>query len=129
MKLLHNDLDKNSRDFLEKYRNEFEEILNYPECLEKYPYISAFPSIVFNIPARYVPQQKFDGIYDEENNEVFAPIIIPEHNENEYYHLVRWDDPNEDFNVDGLWKLVKQQIAEIEEIKEKYPPKDGVIYK
>lgn len=45
MVILHNPLDKDSREFVAKY-GAGHTILEYPDCVQKYPYISCFPSVV-----------------------------------------------------------------------------------
>lgn len=45
MIILHNPLDKASRDFVAAH-GAGHEIMEYPDCVQKYPYISAFPSVV-----------------------------------------------------------------------------------
>jgi len=58
MIILHNPLDKASRDFVAAH-GAGNEIMEYPDCVQRYPYISAFPSVVvaeFN-DAHYVCRQ------------------------------------------------------------------------
>jgi len=45
MIILHNPLDKDSRDFVAAYGAEHT-ILEYPACVARYPRISAFPSVI-----------------------------------------------------------------------------------
>lgn len=45
MIILHNPLDKASRDFVAAH-GAGHEVLEYPDCVQRYPYISAFPSVV-----------------------------------------------------------------------------------
>ena len=50
MILLINKEDAKSRAFYAKHRNEFDEILAYPDCLDRYKELSSFPAIVVDIP-------------------------------------------------------------------------------
>lgn len=80
MIILNNPLDKASRDFVSQYGAEHT-VLQYPECVDQYPYISAFPSVVVDVPDTCAID--LDGNPTAE--------IIPAH-----YELVRlpatWDD-------------------------------------
>ncbi len=50
MIILHNPEDKASRDFVEQHGSGHT-VLSYPDCVAQYPYISAFPSVVVDVPA------------------------------------------------------------------------------
>ena len=54
MIILHNELDKTSRDFVESC-HEGNVVLNYPDCVKQFPYISAFPSVVVEVPSYKIP--------------------------------------------------------------------------
>lgn len=58
MIILHNPLDKASRDFVASY-GAGHEVLEYPDCVQRYPYISAFPSVVVaeSIDSHYICRQ------------------------------------------------------------------------
>jgi hypothetical protein len=49
MIILHNQEDKASRDFVAAYGAEHT-VLLYPACLEHYPRVSGFPSVVIDVP-------------------------------------------------------------------------------
>lgn len=70
MKVLHNQHKKESRDFVKELRDknpDFDyEIINYPDCVNEYEYISKFPSVLIDCPE----------YYDEENDN-----DVPKHEE------------------------------------------------
>ena len=59
MIILHNPLDKASRDFVAAY-GEGHEIFEYPECVARVPYISAFPSVIYEGRICRLPQSWAD---------------------------------------------------------------------
>lgn len=74
MIILHSPFDKASRDFVEAY-GEGHTVLEYPECVNQFPNISAFPSVVIEVPA-----YKTEDTVGE--NEEFSPgINIPNYTE------------------------------------------------
>ena len=50
MILIINKTDANSRAFYAKYRNNFDEILAYPACLDRFPQLAKFPAVVIDAP-------------------------------------------------------------------------------
>jgi hypothetical protein len=75
MIILHNPLDKVSRDFVASH-GAGHTILEYPDCVQRYPYISAFPSVVVAETAteHYICRQPQNWIDVEE----FAESLLPE---------------------------------------------------
>jgi hypothetical protein len=54
MIILHSEYSEESREFVRKY-GEGNTVLTYPECLNYYKTISAFPSVVVEVPAYNFP--------------------------------------------------------------------------
>lgn len=75
MIILHSEHDKASREFVSLY-GEGHTVLNYQESIQNYSNISAFPSVVINVPAHIVPEQ-----YIEE--EIMEAYTDPEGNYHE----------------------------------------------
>lgn len=83
MIILHSQHEKASRDFVERFGNG-NEVIPYPECVQRFPWIRAFPSVILDVPAHNVPAGWFGPDQDAYN--------VPSHEE-----LV--DTPNE-------WEIV-----------------------
>jgi hypothetical protein len=99
MIILHSQHDEKSRRFVEKY-GEGNEVLSYPECVQRFPYIRAFPSVIIDVPAYHVPA----GTISEEQ-EAFN---VAAHEE-----LV--DTPVE-------WSEVEEAIEAVNQRAADYPP-------
>jgi hypothetical protein len=54
MIILHSQHDERSRKFVEQF-GEGNEIISYPECIRRFPWIRAFPSVILDVPAHSVP--------------------------------------------------------------------------
>ena len=50
MILLHNQHDEKSRKFLEQNKDKFKEILEYPDCIKRFPNVSRFPAVAVPVP-------------------------------------------------------------------------------
>ena len=50
MILLHNQHDEFSRHFLETHTGRFSQVIEYPDCVDKYPNVSRFPAVVLTVP-------------------------------------------------------------------------------
>ena len=50
MILIINKSEANSRAFYAKHKNEFTEILDYPNCLKRFPELSRFPAVAIDVP-------------------------------------------------------------------------------
>ena len=140
MIILHNQHDKDSRDFVEKY-GEGNTVIEYPECVEQYIYISAFPSVVIDVPAYYQPEQTTivtggsggtGGCADCPDStsivgDTTSVIIEAEYNVKDHQEIRRFsDDP---CDIDAFWKDIQDYIAMVKERATNNPPKDGVEYK
>ena len=133
MIILHNQHDNDSRDFVEKYGKD-NIVISYPECVEQYSNISAFPSVVLEYPDYYQPEIFIDPPLDEDGNVLkdvdgndFVGEIIPEHNVKSHIVIYRFlTDP---CDIDEFWKEIQDHLAVIEEKKIKYPPKEGLDYR
>ena len=133
MIILHNQYDKDSRDFVEKYGVD-NIIISYPDCVEQYPNISAFPSVVLEYPNYYQPEIFIDPIMDEDGNILKDPDgnnlegqIIPEHNVKAHNIVYRFlTDP---CDIDQFWNEIQMNLLDIEEKRIKYPPKEGLDYR
>lgn len=69
MIVLHNPLERQSRDFVELYC-EGHTVLEYPDCVEQYPAIRAFPSVVLPLPERFVPRETLVTTADGDTTEL-----------------------------------------------------------
>lgn len=130
MIILHNQHDKDSRDFVDKYGDN-NQIIEYPECVEKYVYISAFPSVVIDVPAYYQPSQELTfqvPIEDSTSGDTTSStIIIPEYNISDHIEIRRFStDP---CDIDAFWQDIQDYIKTVNDRAITNPPKDGVEYK
>jgi hypothetical protein len=126
MIILHNQHDKDSRDFVEKY-GEGNEIIDYPKCVELYPNISAFPSVVIEVPAYHVPAQTIHAL-DEQGNQIMddegnpvPPFELSAKNIEGQVEIFRFiDDP---CDPDLFWTDIQDYIELITERAQNNPPK------
>lgn len=88
MIILHSQHEKGSREFVEEYQKDHE-IFNYPECIQVYPNISAFPSVLIFIPGYTLPDEimsredgtqfTIDGMSEEDHSYAYpAPKNMEE---------------------------------------------------
>ena len=105
MVILHNQHDKASREFVDRY-GAGNEVIPYPECVQRFPWIRAFPSVILDVPAHHVPSGWFGPGQDAYN--------VPAHEE-----LV--DTPEE-------WASVKAIADFVTEWVKVSPPVEACIY-
>lgn len=95
MIILHNQHDKDSRDFVNKY-GEGHIVLEYPECLNYYSNISAFPSVVVTLPYKEIDEYIIPELINEETGEIATNILVEKQIFEEHEELIRcpvtWDD-------------------------------------
>lgn len=95
MIILHNQHDKDSREFVEKYKDG-NEVLNYPECLQQFSDISGFPSVVVTLPKKIILSYTVPGYTDSETGVTYESEIVEEQIIEEHIDIVRcpvtWDD-------------------------------------
>lgn len=109
MIILHNPHDKDSRDFVEKYGQD-NIILEYPECIETYPYTSAFPSVIINVPGYNVL---------EHTDELDPTMITPQHNVEAKEEIFRSkEDP---CDPDEFWKEIQEYIEMVTQRAQENP--------
>lgn len=118
MIILHNPHDKISREFVENYGQNCQ-ILEYPECLNTFPNISAFPSVVLDIPDHIVDKQIIDPPLDEAGNPItdidgnpIQPIEIEEHIVEAYQEIFRTKEP-EYISSESFWNEIQIRLDEI----------------
>jgi hypothetical protein len=83
MILLHQKHDKKSREFKGKHKDKFDEVLEYPECLQRYPNISKFPAVVWSEPEYELEASLYNLITEIPNYEYLAVrvgYLIEKHN-------------------------------------------------
>ena len=118
MIILHNQHDKDSRDFVEKY-GQGNEVIEYPECIEHYPNISAFPSVVIDVPEYTTPAQKIPAL-DQDGNAIIGedgnpipPFEVPETTIPAHIEIFRSkDDP---CDPDVFWGEIQDYLTLINE--------------
>lgn len=81
--ILHNPHDRLSREFVNTYK-EGNTVLNYPECVQSFPYISAFPSVVVDLPEKTILEYTIPETNDPETGEIipeqtYPTEVIPPH--------------------------------------------------
>lgn len=125
MIILHSPHDKDSRDFVEKYGKD-NIILNYPECLDSYPNISAFPSVVIDVPAYHRPSEIIfmkdengDDIYDNEG----SPISFTHEAENIDSYVEIYRSIEDPCDPDKFWNDIQDYIKMINERAKNNPIK------
>jgi hypothetical protein len=120
MIILHNPYDKYSREFVEQYAViKGAQVLVYPNCMEQYPNVSAFPSVVVEYPAYNVPEQIIEEYSDAEDN-YYPEETVPSYNVQARTHLIRLPES---------WDDVQSELDEIERLKKENPPIDGLDWK
>lgn len=132
MIILHNQHDKKSREFVKLYgQNNI--VIKYPECINYFPNICTFPSIVIIIPEHSIPNE-FDankpyhpilkfGVNNQHNDMTFLDIDIIPHDMqiiqygtvSEYLYIYRSPESMEE---------VELFLEEWEKYAEAYPPKE-----
>lgn len=91
MIILHNPFSRKSREFIEANR-EGNTILEYPNCVQQYPNISAFPSVVVEMPEKTIQAYTIPSYTDPDTGESFPEQYVPEEIISSYTDIVR--DPN-----------------------------------
>jgi len=83
MILLNQKYDKKSREFKDKNKTKFDEVLEYPECLERFPNVAKFPAAVWIVPEEEIIASLYNLSIEIPNYEYFAirvGYLIEEHN-------------------------------------------------
>lgn len=122
MIILHNQHDKDSREFVEKYGSG-NTIIEYPECVEKYTYVSAFPSVIIDVPAYY-----YEFILEDTTSTTDITVIpndtttISEGVNIDAVQQV-FRSINDPCNPDDFWKEIQDYILFVNNRAKENPPK------
>ena len=120
MIILHNQHDKSSREFIDKYGNS-NIVYDYPKCLEYYDCISSFPTIVIDVPA-YYQELEVEEFMNEETNEIEEEVIEEPGNREAYEELFAYYD-DEFENIDDFYNKAIEFKIMVEERAINSPPK------
>lgn len=74
MIILHSQHDEASRKFVELY-GEGNTVIPYPECVKRFPWIRAFPSVIIDVPAHSIPTGWLDQDQIAYNVEAHETLI------------------------------------------------------
>lgn len=108
--ILNNQHDKVSRDFVNLY-GDGKTILNYPNCLEYFQSISAFPSVVIKVPPYRIPEHQ-EQVVNSETGETEIITIPEEIQETEMDEMIRLPEN---------WAVVESRINFVNQRSVDYP--------
>jgi len=68
MILLHNSQGKESREFYLRYKDNFDLVINYPQCAELYSDVNKFPAVVYTVPKKTINNSLYTYITNKYPN-------------------------------------------------------------
>lgn len=128
MIILHSHHEKQSRRFVELYGKNHQ-IIEYPECVNYYPRISAFPSVIFFIPTHRIPtQEEYLEKKIEHPDFNLSEILFPEDFEEEEFDEES-KDLDEEYDEDLEEEFPLEEVP-LEEVPSDFDFMDnnGIIY-